>query len=143
MRRGNPVGVEGLAELRTALGEIGGKPLQKHLRVKLKAIAEDVAEEARKNVPVKTGRAKASIRAGASGSTAYVAGGKATVPYYGWLDFGGVLKPVGGRRNTIRRSRPKGGRFIIPAVERKRPKIEKAAQEAFEDTAREVGFTRR
>lgn len=139
---GNPVGVEGLAELRRALHDVD-KALPKKLRTRFKKIGDEVAAEARSHVPVKTGRARNTIRSGASGTTAYVAGGRATVPYYGWLEYGGVLKPVGGRHNTIRRARVKGGRYLYPAVDRRRGQIEREAQAAFQDAAREVGFTRR
>lgn len=141
MAGGNPVGVEGLAELRRALHDVD-KALPKKLRTRFKKIGDEVAAEARQHVPVKTGRAQASIRSGASGTTAYVAGGKASVPYYGWLEYGGVLKPTGGRHNTIRRPRKNQGRYLYPAIDKKRGQIEREARAAFEDAAREVGFTK-
>ena len=42
-------------------------------------------------MPVKSGRARASVKSGVSGNNAYVQSGKKAVPYVGWLDFGGVL----------------------------------------------------
>lgn len=138
---GNPVGVEGLAELRRALGQIGGAPLQKNLRARFLVVGQEVAADARAHMPEKTGRAKGSVKAGVSGNNAYVQGGRKTVPWYGWLDFGGVLKPVGGRKNTIKRIRIKGGRYLYPAIGRKRNHITAAAEKALEDTGRELGFT--
>lgn len=138
----NAIAVEGLVELRKALLEAGGLPLQKKLRARFLKIGQEVAAEAKTHVPVKTGRARDSIRAGASGTTAYVAGGKSTVSYYGWLEYGGVLKPTGNRRNTISRPRKPGGRYLYPAIEKKRDRIQSEALEAFRDSAREVGFTR-
>lgn len=144
---GNPVGVEGLAELRRALGQIGGRPLQKNLRTKFVKIGQEVAADARGHVPVgpdrknkKGGSARASIKAGVSGNNAYVQGGKAKVPYFGWLDFGGTLKPVGGRHNKIERPKVKGGRYLYPAIGRKRGRITQAAAQALEDTGRELGL---
>lgn len=133
------VAVEGLAELRKALGQID-KQLPKDLRKRLKVVADEVADDARRRVPVKTGRARASVKSGVSGNRAYVQEGKAEVAYMGWLDFGGTLKPVGGRKNTIVRARPKGGRFLYPAVAAKKDRIVEGATQAFEDTARQLGL---
>lgn len=139
---GNPVGVEGLAELRRALKDIGGPALQKNLRVKFLKVGEEVAADARSRMPEKTGRAKAAVRAGVSGNNAYVqTGNKTTAPHGAWLDFGGVLKPVGGRHNTIRRARVKGGRYLYPAIGRKRERITEAAAQALDDTGRELGLS--
>lgn len=133
------VSVDGLAELRKSLGQID-KTLPKHLRTRLKAVADEVADVSRSRVPVKTGRARASVKSGVSGNRAYVQEGKATVPYMGWLDFGGTLKPVGRRKNTIVRARPRGGRFLYPVIAQMQPQITAGAEKAFEDTARELGL---
>lgn len=137
---GDPVGVEGLAELRRALKQIGGAPLQKNLRARFVKVGEEVAADARSRMPEKSGKAKGSVKAGVSGNNAYVKGGQKTVPYFGWLDFGGTLKPVGERRNTIKRARVKGGRYLYPAIGRKRGRIVEAAVQALEDTGRELGL---
>lgn len=133
------VSVEGLAELRKALGQID-KQLPKKLRNHLKVVADHVADQSRARVPVKTGRARASVKSGVSGNRAYVQEGKATVPYMGWLDFGGTLKPVGGRKNTIVRARPKGGRYLYPVIEQNKDRIAAEAAKAFEETARDLGL---
>jgi hypothetical protein len=141
------VAVEGLAELRRALKDIGGLPLQKNLRAKFLKVGEEIAADAREHVPVGPkkknrpgGQARASVKAGVSGNNAYVQEGKKSVPYMGWLDFGGVLKPTGKRKNTIKRPRIKGGRYLYPAIGRKRDRITEAAQQALEETGRELGL---
>lgn len=91
-------------------------------------------------MPRKTGKAAGSVKAGVSGNNAYVQTGKKTVPYAAWLDFGGTLKPVGGRKNTIQRPRIQGGRYLYPAIEQMRPQTEREAHEAFDETARELGL---
>ena len=58
------------------------------LRQDFLEVGQKIAKDAAGTVPKKSGRAAGSIRAGVSGNNAYVAGGKASVPYYGWLDFG-------------------------------------------------------
>lgn len=136
----NPaVRVEGLRELRKALGQID-KDLPKQLRKRFKAIGDEVAADARRTMPVDTGKARASVRSGVSGNNAYVQIGKKTVPYAAWLDFGGVLKPTGRRRNRIVRQRRPRGRYLYPAIDRKRDDITAAAVQAFEDTARDLGL---
>lgn len=133
------VKVEGLKELRRSLGQID-KTLQKNLRGRLKGIGDKVAANARGRMPKRTGRAAGSVKAGVSGNNAYVQTGKASVPYAAWLDWGGVLKPTGARRNTISRPRIKGGRYLYPAIERMQPQTQREALEAFNETARELGL---
>lgn len=133
------VEVEGLKELRRSLGQID-KSLQKNLRGRFKVIGDKVAARARDRMPRRTGRAAASVKSGVSGNKAYVQHGKATVPYVGWLDFGGVLKPTGARRNTITRPRIQGGRYLYPAIEQMAPQTQKEALEAIEATKRELGL---
>lgn len=134
---GDAVRVEGLAQLRAALGKID-KGLQKELRGRLLKIAIRVGERAAQKVPVRSGRAKASIKASVSGNRVYLQGGKKTVPYYGWLDFGGRLKPVGRRFNTQERPVIAGGRFLYPTIDEMRPQIKAEAVEAFVATAHDL-----
>ena len=99
-------------------------------------IGRKVAVDAQQSVPVKSGKAKASIRAGVSGNNAYIAGGKASVPYYGWLDFG-TRNPKRGRPRTVGPWKatgpgPSRGRFIYPAIDRNSKQIEDAAVKALE-----------
>lgn len=62
-------------------------------------------------------RGVASIRALASQSKAYVAGGNARVPWFQGAEWGsgGAYRQFGPRRSE--------GRFILPAVEEKTPEI--------------------
>jgi len=128
------VRVTGLAETRRSLKRMDDD-LPKQLATELKAVAETVVSDARSRVPVRKGKARDSLRV-TGGATVYINGGKAAVPYYAWLDFGGDLKPSGGRRN--RQSRPflKRGRFIYPAIDRNRSRIEAAAEKAVADARR-------
>lgn len=138
---GAPVRIEGLAELRRSLNKVD-KTLSKNLRREFVSIGRRVAADARASVPVRTGRARASIRAGMSGNTAYVAGGKKSVPYYGWLDFGS-RQPLSGRPRRVGPWKgtgrgPRDGRFIRPAVEKNRAMIDRAARAAMEQAKREA-----
>ena len=106
----------------------------RELRDGMRDAADVVAQEARSRVPSRTGTAKDSIRATAGGNTAYVKGGKARVPYYGWLDFGsrtpnrGQSRSVGPWSGTG--SGPQGGRFIYPAIDAKERQIAELVEEA-------------
>jgi hypothetical protein len=111
--------VYGLAELRRDLRR-AGEDLG-DLRDGLRAAADVVARDARSRVPVRSGRARDSVRATAGGNRAYVVGGRATVPYYGWLDFGS-RRPRAGRPRSVgpwagSGQGPDRGRFIYAALD--------------------------
>jgi hypothetical protein len=131
--------VEGLAAFRRDLKNIDPE-LQKTLRVDLLVIGQEIASEAAGKVPRgKTGKAAGSVRAGVSGNNAYVAGGKASVPYYGWLDFGSRTPKRGQPRSTGPWAKsgagPQKGRFIYPTIEQNKPKVEAGAAAAFDKAA--------
>lgn len=126
------VHIEGLAELRRGLKAIDAQ-LVKDLRKEFLPIAALVAEAARAKVPQRTGEAAASIRGGVSGNYAYVSGGKKSVPYYGWLDFGSRTPRTGARgpwKGTG--AGPPRGRFIYPAVDANLSTIERLAGEGIQ-----------
>jgi hypothetical protein len=139
------VEVIGLTELQRSLKDIE-PALKKEFNKELRKIGNKVAAEVRAKMPVKTGRARASVKSGVRNGMAYVQGGKATVPYYAWLDFGGPTRSRGpngpwrngwkpGRREFIQR-----GRYLYPTVDEMQPEVEKSAVEAFDRTARQLGL---
>lgn len=117
------IDVEGLPELRRLFRKLGGTEQLKGVRRALKAAAEVVAADARSRVPVRSGRAQASIRAGTSGNFGTVSGGKGSLAYYGWLDFGSRTPRTGNPRRVGPWSGsgrgPDRGRFIYPALDAK------------------------
>ena len=131
--------IEGLGEFRRDLKKIDDG-LAKELRNDLVLLSQEIAMDARALVPQgKTGAAAGSIRGGVSGSNAYVAGGKKSVPYYGWLDFGS-REPKSGRPRSVgpwkkTGAGPKKGRFIYRSIEANKRKIEARAQAAFDSAA--------
>jgi hypothetical protein len=147
--RGRPFGgveVVGLLDLQKALKDIE-PTLKKEFNKELRKLGNKVAAEVRSKVPAKTGRARASVKSGVRNGMAYVQGGKATVPYFAWLDFGGPTREKGpngpwrngwkpGRREFIRE-----GRYLYPTVREMQPEILAAAEEAFDRTARKLGLT--
>lgn len=114
--------------------------LAKAFKVELKAVAEKIAEKVRDKIPSITGTAAKSVKAGADAKSAYVKGGQKSVPYYGWLDFGGTLKATGKRYGVQRRTVEKKGRYLYPTVEESRDESLAGAREAFEKAARQVGL---
>lgn len=136
--------VDGLADLRKALGQAGQIDDRNTLRDGLKKAANIVAEEARKRVPTRTGRARDSIRATAGGNRAYVVGGKARVPYYGWLDFGS-RRPVSGQPRRVgpwanSGIGPSQGRFIYPALDATEQEVASAVAEAVDAALDRLGL---
>lgn len=126
-----------IAKLRRSLNAID-KNLTKEFRKEFLVIGQEIASDARAAVPSKSGRAAGSIRAGMSGNNPYVAGGKKSVRYYGWLDFGS-RKPKSGRKRSVgpwagTGKGPKRGRFIYASVYRNRKKINAAAHAVMEKT---------
>lgn len=133
---GAEIQLEGLAKFRKGIKQIDPQ-LQKDFRQEILPIAQKVAGDAASRVPSRSGRAKGSIRAGVSGNNAYVQGGKSTVPYYGWLDFG-ARTPVSGRPRSVGPWKgsgvgPQRGRFIYPAIDANRDNIEREAAKAIDD----------
>lgn len=137
------VRVVGLRELRMALGAVDGA-LPKELQAELKVFADEVRLEAARrleaDVAHPTGRAAASLRAYSTSRAAGVRAGRASVPYYGWLDFGGTIRHVGSRHthtrpHLIRREFISRGRYLYPAADAKAaliaPKVERLLDRMF------------
>lgn len=138
----NAIGVSGLNEFRKAV-KILSPNTAKQFRRNMKGVAEIVAADARGHTPVVSGTAAKSVRATTSGSNVAVKAGGGNAPWYPWLDFGGKLKPVGGRHNTIKRERVKRGRYVYPAIDRHHDELMAAAQKAIEQAARDSGLSLR
>lgn len=105
----DPIRITGLRDLQAAMKALDGES-QKLLRTTLNEVAETVAAGARRRVPVRTGRARASVKASSSQREARVKGGGAKAAYYPWLEFGGKV----GRKHSVRRPFVNGGRYIYP-----------------------------
>lgn len=110
----------------------------------LKAAAGIVATDAKGRVPSVSGRAAGSIRPLVSGNKAYVAGGKNSVPYYGWLDFGTRNPRHGNPRSrgpwSGSGSGPKAGRFIYPAIKARRDDVVEAIGKGVDKIIKKEGF---
>lgn len=138
--------VTGLRELRAAVKRADAD-LIPEMREQLRSVGQVVVSDAKRFIPRgkqpwdrHPGRAQDSVRVTVSGTTVYIVGGKKSVPYYAWLEFGGELKPVGRRRNRQWRPLYPNGRYIRPAVERNESKVVQAVNEAFDNVKRSVNL---
>ncbi len=134
--------VEGLRELRTVLRRVNDPDGLAELRRGLKDAAEVVARDAKSRVPVRSGAARDSIRATSGGNRAYVVGGKARVPYYGWLDFG-TRYPVRGNPRSVgpwsgSGVGPEKGRFIYKAIDENEREIAMTIERALDQALRRL-----
>ena len=136
--------VEGLAGLRRALKEAEQIERRNELRDGLKAAADAVAKDAKRRVPVRSGAARDSLRATAGGNRAYVVGGKARVPYYGWLDFGSRSPVQGNPRSrgpwAGSGTGPAKGRFIYPALDAREAQVVRLVEHAVSEVLRKAGL---
>jgi hypothetical protein len=145
------VKVEGLKELQRSLKKYGNDA-PKEMRTELKVAGERVVNDARRRLQESigknlirdsrsTGRAVGSLRVLSNAKGVFIVGGKAKVPYYGWLDFGGVLKPEGKRRNTQRKRVHKdSGRAIYPAINANMEHLRASADTAMGNARRKAGL---
>jgi hypothetical protein len=129
------VGIEGLAQFNRGLRKLD-KEAPKGLRIALNGVAELLVTETRKQIPKRTGKAAASLKASSTRTSARVAIGGKKAPYYPWLDFGGKT----GRGKSVNRPFYKQGRYLYPTLGRIRPDIEKALGAALTAVARDAGL---
>jgi hypothetical protein len=100
-----------LREYQRALKKID-RDLGPELRKGLNEAAEIVVRAARPLVPVRTGRAAASMKAGSSQRGAAIKVGGTKAPYFSWLEWGGRV----GRNKSVARPFIPAGRTIYPTL---------------------------
>lgn len=81
--------VEGLKELQKQIRDLGDAELRKQLREANKSVAQMVVDQALPNVPVRSGKLRASLKASATQTSAYgKAGSSVRVPYAAAIHWG-------------------------------------------------------
>lgn len=130
-----PIAVQGMKELQRALKDLDGES-QKEIRVALNTVAETVAQGAARRVPVRSGKARATLRAMSSQRETRISAGGRKAPYYGWLDFGGRI----GKDKSVSRKFVRGGRYIWPTIGANRDALAGAIEKALVDLARSKGL---
>jgi hypothetical protein len=128
--------VTGLKELRRDLKALGDLEGTKELRQGLKKAADIVAVDARNRAQAFSQRAASSIAAGTSGNRAFVAGGRKSITWYGWADFGSRKPKLGNPRSvgpwTKSGKGPDKGRFIYAALDAKSEEIRAAVADGLD-----------
>lgn len=139
--RVDPIRIQGLREFQSALKQMDGES-QKMIRGVLNEAANLVVTKAKPMIPVRSGKARASLRAGSSQREARVKAGGAKVPYYGWLDFGGRTGRgrTGPKTGSVNRPFIEEGRYIYPVVSEIRPTVLKAMEAGLADLAKSAGL---
>lgn len=130
-----PVRIKGLREFQAQLRAID-EDLPKQLRVVFNDAAELVAADARRRVPTRSGRAKASIKVASQQRKVAVKAGGTRARYYPWLDYGGRV----GRKRSVRRVFRPDGRYLYPAYRRHRDDVIDLAAAGMERLARDAGL---
>lgn len=97
--------------------------------------ADLIATRARRLVPSRTGRMRGSIRVDLGGGAAIVTGGGSRARYFGWVDYGGLL-----RKQNIRRPYRSGGRYLYPAADQVWPKVVDTVEDAAAGIVRAGGL---
>ena len=117
--------------------KLGQADQLKEVRGALKRGAEIVAVDARRRVPSRSGRARGSITTTVSGASAFVVGGRKTVRYYSWLDFGGRSPRYGQPRSVGPWAHagkgPTDGRFLYPALAAKFDEVAAEVQRGLDE----------
>lgn len=128
--------VGGLAQLSRALKAVDNEA-PKRLRIGLNQAAELLIQHTRPKVPTVSGKARASIKARSTRTSARVAVGGTRAPYFPWLDFGGQGR-VAGRPPA--RTFYREGRYVYPTLAEIRPQIEQLLQDAIADVVSSAGL---
>jgi hypothetical protein len=108
------VSIVGLAEFRKGIKAMD-RDLPKAVRIAFNDAADLIVSDARPEVASRSGRAKGTVKARSTQTSARVSGGSGRAPYYPWLDFGGRV----GRRGSVRRPYLTKGRYIYAAYDRR------------------------
>jgi hypothetical protein len=133
---GEAIRIDGLAQFSRNLKKLDGD-LPKALRIALNDAANLVVDDARPDIPRRTGRAAASLKAASTRTSVRIRGGGNRAPRYPWLDFGGRV----GRDRSVVRPFIKEGRYVYPAYFRHRDSghIQQVLSRALVDVARSAG----
>lgn len=149
-----PIKIVGLRDFQASLRRVD-RDLPKQLRVIFNEAAEIVAVDARRKVPVRSGRAKATVKALSQQRKGIVQGGGPRAPYYPWLDFGGtvgrgrtgrggVLSAAGradfGTAGSVSRPFYKAGRYIYPSYKRHQEDVMDIAAAGMVELAHRAGL---
>lgn len=132
----DPLRVAYLKEFQRGLKKVDGE-LGKELRKGFNEVADVIVADTRRRVPVRTGKARASVKVASTQTAAAVAWGGRKAPYYPWLEFGGTVgrgrvsagnkQRAGGRfgdvAGSVKRTWKPGGRYLYPSIKANRDEM--------------------
>lgn len=127
--------VEGLNEFTRALKKLDAD-LPKLIRVANNDAANLLIQKTRQVIPSNSGKAKNSLVARSTRTSARITVGGPRAPYYPWLDFGGKT----GRNKSVVRPFFKEGRYLYPTLRKYRDEIMAKQYEGMVDVARKAGL---
>jgi hypothetical protein len=114
---GEVIGIVGMAALRRDINRMAtdqSGPLYQAIKAAGKSVAEPVASATRAALPVDQrgpgGRLAGTVRTSGTRTGAAVRMGYKSVPYAGWIEFGGT-RPDGSSREYV-----SSGRYLFPAA---------------------------
>lgn len=131
----DPIKISGLKEFQRAVKQLDAS-IPKAMRTAFNAAADIVVQEARPEIPSRSGRAKASVKARSTQTAVRVVGGGKKAPHYPWLDFGGRV----GKNRSVRRPFLADGRYIYDAYYSNRARVQEGTRVALVDAAEAAGL---
>lgn len=131
---GDVIEIQGLRELARGLKTMDAE-FPKMLRQAANDAAQIVVDEARPLVPRKTGAAAASIKVASTRTAARVQAGSKKAPYFAFLEFGGRV----GKNKASKRPFIREGRYLWPAIIRRREEIEAELAKGLERVVEAAG----
>jgi hypothetical protein len=136
---GLKISVGGLSDLSRSLRKIDAEG-PKQLRLAFNEAADLLVQYTAPKIPVVSGKAKRSLKAKSTRTSARVSFGGKNARYVPWLDFGGEGRIAG---RPAKREFITEGRYVYPTLRQIRPKIEAALQAGIEQVVRNVGLEMR
>lgn len=128
------VEVKGLGEFNRAVARMADTLPKIAQDISLNAVTI-IVTDAVPTIPRVSGRAAKSVQGFVTNEGASVQGGQGVV-YFGWLAVGGAS----GRKHANVRKIVKPDRYLNPAYERNKAKIQKEAEEMFNAACRAAGL---
>lgn len=129
------VRVEGLRQFTKALKDVD-RELPKAVRLANNRVADIVVTGARPEIPSRSGRARATLKAKSTRTAVRVSAGSKRVPYYGWLDFGGKT----GIDRSVSRPFYTAGRYVYPTYSANRDQVVDVMVEEYTALAADAGL---
>lgn len=134
--------IQGLYEFKAAIAAVD-EGIKGAVRIALNEAVAVVVNAAKGKTPVKTGAARASIKASSTANYARISGGGSGVPYFGFLDYGNRVhggRGKVGKWDQVPRPFDPEGRILYPAFRQERTETISLVNQSLVDLARKHGL---